>query len=216
MISLTSPIKTRAHGWPAGAKLGALCLATIVLFQIQMLLFHVVVFAGMIGLYLAPGHAFARAGWRAVKVIWMFVAIIAIWHIVTRTPYEGAVIVLRMVTAVGLANLVTMTTQLSEFIAVIRWVTRPLTRIGLKTEALEIAIALVIRFTPVLVEKGQGLAQAWRARSARRPGWRIVFPFTILALDDADHIADALRARGGIAPKSQHKDEQRRSAEHRT
>ena len=203
MISLTSPIKTRAHGWPAGAKLGALCLATLVLFQIETLSLHMIAFVATLALYLAPGREFAAAGWRAVKVIWMFVVIIAVWHIVTRTPYEGAVIVLRMVTAVGLANLVTMTTQLSEFIAVIRWLTRPLKRLGLPTEALEIAIALVIRFTPVLVEKGQGLAQAWRARSARRPGWRIIFPFTILALDDADHIADALRARGGITQNQQ-------------
>jgi biotin transport system permease protein len=26
----------------------------------------------------------------------------------------------------------------------------------------------------------------------------VVVPFTLLALDDADHLADALRARGGI------------------
>lgn len=200
MISLTSPIKTRAHSWPVGAKLGALCVATLVLFQMQTLSFHLIALAATVALYLMPGTEFARAGWRAVKVIWLFVAIIAIWHLVTGTPYEGAVIISRMVTAVGLANLVTMTTQLSEFIAVIRWLARPLKRLGLRTEALEVAIALVIRFTPVLVEKGQGLAQAWRARSARRPGWRIIFPFTILALDDADHIADALRARGGITP----------------
>ena len=36
MISLTSPVETRAHGWPAGAKLGALCLATLLLFGVGL------------------------------------------------------------------------------------------------------------------------------------------------------------------------------------
>ena len=32
MISLTSPVETRAHGWPAGIKLAALCVSTVLLF----------------------------------------------------------------------------------------------------------------------------------------------------------------------------------------
>ncbi len=32
MISLTSPVRTRAHSWPAGGKLLALCVASIALF----------------------------------------------------------------------------------------------------------------------------------------------------------------------------------------
>ena len=41
------------------------------------------------------------------------------------------------------------------------------------------------------------LRESWRARSPRRPGWRILLPATLAALDDADHVAEALRARGG-------------------
>ena len=70
----------------------------------------------------------------------------------------------------------------------------------LSTRALELAIAMVLRFTPMLVENGQRLAMSWRARSRRKPGWRIVMPMAALALDDADHVAEALRARGGILP----------------
>jgi len=35
------------------------------------------------------------------------------------------------------------------------------------------------------------------ARSRRRPGWQLVLPLSLAALDDADHVAEALRARGG-------------------
>jgi len=38
----------------------------------------------------------------------------------------------------------------------------------------------------------------WKARSRRGRNWRIILPFAKLALDDADHIAEALRARGGF------------------
>ncbi|MDX1784914.1 MAG: energy-coupling factor transporter transmembrane component T [Roseovarius sp.] len=198
MISLTSPVETRAHRWPAGAKLAALCVATMVLFAAQSLIFHLAVFAALLALYAAPGAVFLRAGLRRLRVLWPFLAIIFLWHLITQTPEQGAVIALRLLTAVGLANLVTMTTRLSDMIAVIRWLATPLRRLGLSTAALELSIALVIRFTPALAAKGGQLAQSWRARSRRRPGWRIILPFALLALDDADHVAEALKARGGI------------------
>ena len=61
-----------------------------------------------------------------------------------------------------------------------------------------LAMALVVRFVPVLAAKGQALAMAWRARSQRPPGWRIIVPFAVTAIDDAEHVAEALRARGGM------------------
>ena len=91
-----------------------------------------------------------------------------------------------------------MTTRLSDMIAVIRLLLAPLRRVGLSTGALEIAIALVIRFVPVLAQKGGNLAEAWRARSPRRAGWRIVAPLALMALDDAEHVAESPRARGGV------------------
>jgi len=198
MISLTSPIETRAHGWPAGVKLAGLCIATVVLFQMQSVVFHTIAFAGLLTLYSLPGLVFFRAGLRSLRVLWPFVVLVALYHLWTRSPIEGLVIILRMMTAVGLANLVTMTTRLTDMMPVVRWLATPLRVLGLQTAYLETAIALVIRFTPVLLAIGQHLRRAWQARSARRPGWRIILPFTVLALDDADHIADALRARGGF------------------
>lgn len=198
MISLTSPVRTRAHGWPAGAKLGLLGLATFGLFMLSDLRLQALAALVMLGLYALPGKRFFLSGMSRLRVLWPFVAILALWHGVTATYAEGAQFILRLLTTVGLANLVTMTTALSEMIAVFRWLTAPLRRFGLNTRALELAIALVIRLLPTLVDNGQRLTDAWRARSRRRPGWRVVVPFTLLALDDADHLADALRARGGI------------------
>jgi biotin transport system permease protein len=128
----------------------------------------------------------------------MFVVIIFVWHGLAGTWAAGAVIVLRLMTAVGLATLVTMTTRLTDLVAVVTWALTPLRRLGLSTRAVEISIALVIRFTPVLAMKGAQLVSAWRARSPRRPSPRILMPMVILAIDDAEYVAEALRARGGV------------------
>ena len=198
MISLTSPVETRAHGWPAGAKLGALCAATLLLFGVEDPVWQIAFCAGMLLLYALPGRAFLKGGLGRLRMLWPFVALILLWHILTSDAEAGLVIVLRMVTAVGLANLVTMTTKLSDMMAVVRWLATPLRRFGVRTRSLELAVALVVRFPPVLAAKGQMLSLAWRARSRRRAGWRIVMPFTVLAIDDAEHVAEALRARGGL------------------
>ena len=198
MISLTSPVETRAHGWPAGAKLGALCLATLLLFGMEELVWQILFCAGMLLLYALPGRAFLRAGLGRLWMLWPFVGLILLWHVLTDDAEAGLVIALRMVTAVGLANLVTMTTKLSDMMGVVHWLAAPLRRFGLRTRSLELAVALVVRFTPVLAVKGQMLSLAWRARSRRRAGWRVVMPFTVLAIDDAEHVAEALRARGGL------------------
>jgi biotin transport system permease protein len=200
MISLTSPVRTRAYGWPAGLKLSLLCIATAVLFIRQDIAFHVVAFAVTAAVYVLPGARFARAGARALWRLWPFVVLVAVWHLVIGAGGQGAVIVLRMLTAVGLANLVTMTTSLSQMIATVMWLIAPLAKIGLNTRALALGIALVVRFTPALADKGTALTQAWAARSPRRASWRIILPFAVLAIDDAEHVAEALRARGGTNP----------------
>lgn len=198
MISLTSPVETGAHRWPAGLKLGLLCCATVGLFSTQSHGWHAGFLAGTLLLYAVPGLAFWRVGMRRLWGLWPFVLLIALWHLVIGEAATGALIVMRMLTAVALANLVTMTTRLTDMMGVVRWLAAPLARFGVPTQRVELAMALVIRFTPVLMAKGEALACAWRARSTKRPGWRIIVPFAVTAIDDAEHVAEALRARGGL------------------
>ncbi len=198
MISLTSPVKTRAHGWPAGAKVAALCAASVALFAASALWMQAAVGIGVMVLYALPGRIFLRHGMQRLWPLWPFIVLVLVWHVVTGAPADGAMIALRMLNAVALANLVTMTTTLDGMMGVVRWLLTPLRALGLNLRAVELAVALVIRFTPVLAAKGRMLALAWRARARRRAGWRVIVPFMVLALDDADHVAEALRARGGL------------------
>ncbi|MTE00012.1 energy-coupling factor transporter transmembrane protein EcfT [Paracoccus sp. YIM 132242] len=198
MISLISPVETWAHRIPAGAKLLALSALTVALFLTDRPAVLAAATLAVIALYLSAGTAFLRQGARHLRMLWPFLLLIALWHGLTGQAQAGIVIALRLLAALALANFVTMTTRLTDMIAVLTWVLSPLRRLGLPTRAVTLAIAMVLRFTPMLVENGQRLALSWRARSPRRPGWRIVVPMAALALDDADHVAEALRARGGI------------------
>ena len=198
MISLTSPVRTRAHDWPAGAKLLALAMATVGLFVTGSVWGQLGWLLAALVLYALPGWRFLRHGLRRLWGLWPFVLVLLAWHLLTGDFAGGVVIVLRMSTAVALANLVTMTTRLEDMQALVLWLLRPLRRVGVRGGAIALAMAMVVRFIPVLTGKGRKLAEAWRARSPRRAGWRIVMPLVVLAVDDAEHVADALRARGGI------------------
>ena len=197
MLTLTSPTRTWAHPLPAGAKLAALCLWTALLFHLSLPALGVAA-ALTAALPLTCGATFATTSARMLRPLWPFVLIVALWHLYLHDPAQGAAILLRMVTAVAAANFVTMTTGLSAMIAVLTRLAHPLARLGLSPRRLALAVALMIRFLPVLLLKADLIRDAFRARSPRRPGWRILTPILLAALDDAETVADALRARGGV------------------
>lgn len=197
MLTLTSPVRTYAHDIPAGAKIAALCLITLGLFALTTPLPLALAAGAMAGLALSCGLRFATALLRALRVLWPFLLILALWHLWTGEIGSGLTIALRMLTAVAAATFVTMTTPLSAMLDLFARLASPLQRLGLSPKALSLALALMIRFIPVMLDRFAALSMAWRARAVRRLGWQVLMPATLAALDDAAHVAEALRARGG-------------------
>ena len=202
MLALTLPRRTWAHGVRAGWKLAVLALASALLFPVDNLWILSGALLAVVALHLVTGLDVLRYALWMMKPIVFFASIIAFYHLVTWDIAAGAAIVLRMLLLVSLANFVTMTTALDSMMAVIDWLLRPLRYLGVNTHAVGLAFAMVIRFTPALVQKGAALVESWRARSAKRPGWRITIPVCLLALDDAEHVSEALRARGGLSTRT--------------
>ena len=197
MLALTSERRTWWHAVPAGRKLLALLAATVLAFWLaspaQALGFVVAV----AGLYLTAGAGFLHEGLRLMRPVLVFVALIVLWHWWLGDLAAGWVVAGRMTGLIALANLLTLTTPLADLLDRVETALR-LARVPARARArLALAVALVIRFTPVMIRQGRALSEAWRARSARRPGWRLVLPFTLAALDDAERVAEALRARSG-------------------
>ena len=198
MLSLTARSRTPWHRWPALPKLAALALFSLLVFSLDTLAAHLAALGAVVAAYLAGGAGFLAEGLARLRPLLPFVAVLLLWHLATQDLERGALFVLRLVAVMALANLVTMTTRLEEMIALVMGLLRPLRRVGLPTGAVGLAIAMVIRFTPRLMDLTGRIDEAFRARARRRAGWRIAVPLTLAALDDAEQVAEALRARGGV------------------
>lgn len=198
MLSLSVPGKSWLHRLPASSKLLALCISTMGLFALQSWELALAATAIVGLLYASLGRSFAMLGLLRLKpLIWMFVVILA-YHVITSRIEDGIVISLRLAAAVGLATLVTMTTRLDAMMEIAEWLATPLYKLGMPRRSLGLAFAMVVRFTPVFIQKGQILAEAWRARSPKRTSPRLLVPLSLTALDDAERVAEALKARGGL------------------
>ncbi len=198
MLTLTWPEPTRAHRWPAGVKMGLLAAGTVALFALSDPTALGLVLTGLGVLAFAPARAFGWAALCALRPLWPFVLVVGAYHLWLAEPLAGLTIILRLLSAVMAANLVTMTTPLTAMLAVFERLLSPLAALGMNPRAPAMAFALVIRFIPVTMARAESLSNAWRARAPRPPGWRIVAPIAISTLDDAAHVGDALRARGGL------------------
>ena len=116
------------------------------------------------------------------------------FHVLTRDIEAGLLVCMRLATAVAAANLVTLTTALEDMLDVME---RLMARLFIgrqdPTPALPLSVTLVIRFIPELTRKGGTLIEAWRARSTKKFSWKLLLPFALLALDDAEQVAEALK-----------------------
>lgn len=198
MLSFNSPIHTVWHTVPVVWKFLGVCLTSVFLFLFDSFSVQCIALLACCVLYLLGGNAFLMAGVQRLKFLWPVLLVILVWHSVTGTAIQGAGMALRLITIVALSNLMTMTSRLCDLLALMHNALKPVRSLGVSTRPLEIAIALVVRFTPVLIEKGSILFDAWRLRTVKKMSWRILFPLSLVAMDDAEHVAESLKARGGI------------------
>ena len=203
MLALTLERPTWAHRLPAGLKLAVVALAVLLALPVTDPRLIAALLAAVGGLYASLGAQAMRQGLRLMRPLALVLAIIMAWHLALGEGRLGLLVCLRILALVGLANLVTLTTRLDDLMAVVDWLLAPLARLGLPTGRVALAVALVIRQIPALTARAEALRQAWRARATRRPGPQLALPLVLSALDDAEQVAEALRARGGLAPPQQ-------------
>lgn len=203
MLSLTVERKSWLHGVSVPLKLALLSLFTLIMLPVTHWPWALAATLLVVGLYCSAGTGFARIGFQRIRPVFYLLAMLFAYYFFTSRPDEGAAICLKLIATVGLANLVTMTSRLDDMMAVVEFLSRPLRYVGLPPRALGFAMGLVIRFTPIFLQKGALLREAWRARNPRRTSPRLIVPLALGALDDADRVADALRARGGLVQPKQ-------------
>jgi biotin transport system permease protein len=194
MISLYIPQSTWLHKWPAGAKLFALAACSIGLLPVGdwRVLLAACAVASLV--YASLGRAGIRR-WSALKALLPLIFGLGVFQAVVMTWQDGLVAVFRILFMVMLADMVTATTPMQAMMRAITPVLKPFSMIGLKPDRLALAVALVIRFVPVLFAQWQAQSDAWRARSSRSPRIKLFAPFITEALKRTDQIAESIAAR---------------------
>jgi biotin transport system permease protein len=195
MLTPTLATETALHRWPAGAKLALLASLGVTLGLTAKPALLAAGFLAVWAAFLPLGRAEVARMPRRLWPLWPFVLVIGGWHLIRGTPETGLVITLRMLTMFAAATLMLLTTRFDALLATFADLMRPLARLGLPVDRMALALAMAVRFVPVLAERAGELARAWRARSPRKPRHRLIAPLALAALDEADHAAEALRAR---------------------
>jgi biotin transport system permease protein len=195
MLTPTLASESALHRRPAGVKLGLVATLGLALGMTAtpalLAAALVTVWAGFLPLGRAEAARLPRRLWP----LWPFVLVIGGWHLIRGTPETGLVITLRMLTMFAAATLMLLTTRFDELLATFSTLMRPLARLGLPVDRMALALAMTVRFVPVLAQRAEELARAWRARSPGKPRHRLLAPLALAALDEAEHAAEALRAR---------------------
>ena len=196
MLSLYVPGTTPVHRAPAGLKLAVLALLGLALFATARL----VLVAAALVLVLAVGLLWARLPSRAltsqVRAVWIWLVALFGFHLLVTGPLVGAVAVLRLLTLVLAAAVVTATTRMTALVAVIEWLTSPLRVFGVRPARIGLVIAMTLRFIPLVSDRAARIREAQAARGAHRMRPAMVVPLLVQVLRMATTVGEALDARG--------------------
>ncbi len=199
-LALYVPRASPVHRLPARVKLLCLAVLAVLLFVAPTLPVAGAVLLGTLAVGLGgarlPVAVLARQA-RAVR--WWLVALFVV-HALTTGMATGAHTVLRLLTLVLAAAVVTATTRVSEMTAVVERLCAPLRLVGVRPQRVGLAITMALRFIPVLIERADRIRAAQAARGGSPRGVRAlrttVAPLLVQVLQMAHDVSEALDARG--------------------
>jgi biotin transport system permease protein len=201
-VSGTSPV----HRAPAGLKLAVLAALGVTLFAIDRLELVAGAFVLVVALGLLGARLPARSLTSQIRSVWIWLAALFCFHLLVTGPLVGAVAVLRLLTLIVAAAVVTATTRVTALVAVIEWLASPLRAFGVRPARIGLVIAMTLRFIPLVADRAARLREAQAARGADRLRLGLVVPLLVQVLRMATTVGEALDARGADdAPARRHR-----------
>ena len=132
-----------------------------------------------------------------LRPVMLTITVIALFSFVFASPLEATISLFRLTALTLLATAITASVSISQFMDEITLAAGPLERLGLlKAADIGLAVGLVVRFVPEIVNRYHAVRDAHRARGLPVRMATIIVPLVIMTLKDADAIADAIDARG--------------------
>ncbi|MGH9250057.1 MAG: energy-coupling factor transporter transmembrane component T family protein [Acidimicrobiales bacterium] len=188
------PGRSWLHLIPASAKLAGLAAATVAVLFVDSPAGIAAAGGVTVLLYVSAGLAYALPA-QVRPLRWLVVGLVALQALTA--GWTAAVTVTgRLVVAIVLAGLITLTTRVVDLLDVFERVLRPLRRVGVDSERVALVLALAIRAVPVVAGMAAELREAQRARGVRASVRAYAVPLVVRTLRHADALGEALVARG--------------------
>lgn len=195
LFSLYVPGDTLLHRLGVGWKyLLLLALTVPALLVAQPVVSIAALLASM--LLLASCRAGLRYSWGLPAALVLLVAVLAAYQVLAGRPDLAVVVGINLVAAVYASRILTLTTPGPVLIDALVDALRPLERVGVKADLVGLAVAIMIRSVPMLLDSFDQVRQAARARGQERNLFLLVAPVVVRAVGQAQATGAALAARG--------------------
>lgn len=194
MIGLYSPGTSVIHRAPTGLKLLLLSVGAIVVSTIQdplLLGGAALLVAALFVMARVPAGAAAR---QIAPILWMLVIVVPIQGLLAGWLVAG-LMAARLLIAVALAALFTLTTPVSSVLETFERMLRPFNR-WIDGDRVGLLVALTIRCIPLLADIVTEVLEARKARGTRGSLLALAVPVVVRSLYAADALGEALIARG--------------------
>lgn len=195
LFALHVPGNSPLHRTPVGWKyllLLVLTLPALLLTQVGVSLVALIVTLLLV-LSCRTGVRFSLG---LPAVFWILVAVMAGYQLLLGRPELAVVIAANLITAVWASRLLTLTTPGTVLIDALVAALRPLRFVGVNPERIGLAIAVMVRSIPVLLDSFTQVRLAARARGRERNLFALVSPVVVRAVGQARATGEALAARG--------------------
>lgn len=195
------PGSSRIHRLPLGVKallllaVAVLCLASPLVSTATGVVVTSTVLAAVALCHFAAGLPGARM-WRAVKVMLVFLLLIAAYQWWQHGPWVAWQVVAAILATVLASNVATATTPVDELLDGLAALVRPLERFGADPERFSLTVALMLRSLPFLLGAFGDVRDAARARGLERNLLARSLPVVIATVAYARATGEALAARG--------------------
>ncbi|MFB9309356.1 biotin transport system permease protein [Agromyces hippuratus] len=194
MIGVFHPGRSLVHRTPALAKLGLLAVLVTVI-ALQTSLVALAVASGLVAALFVVARLPVGLVWRQiVPILWLLAFAVPV-QVIFGGWEAAATMAVRLVLAVALAALYTLTTPVTATLDAMQALLRPLRR-WIDADRVGLTLALTIRCVPLLADIVREVLEARKARGAEGSVMALAVPVIVRALQTAEHLGDALTARG--------------------
>jgi biotin transport system permease protein len=193
--SLYLPGNTWLHRVRAGLKLAVLAIGSTALMWVHSPSLLLVACA-LVCLSVRWAGASLQQVWQQLRpLVWLLFVLggLSVW---SQGLWQALEMILRLLTLVLAALVVSMTTPLTQMMQVVAWLLKPFQRLGwVDADKVALGFGLTMRLIPELGVQWQEIREAQLARGLTPSPLTMGVPMLLRTLRRADEIAEAIDAR---------------------